>query len=381
MTEQQPPIPPAPQQPNGFMPPAPVPPAPVPPAPQPQQPYGQQPHGQQPPYNQDPYGQQPYPQQPYGQQPPYGQPQQPYTQQPYGQPQPPYGQPPIPPAPIPPQPQRSNNGCLVATIIVAIVAVVITLGGCVACSVMGAAFLDDTDTAPITERLDADDQNISQEDLNADVIDFFNIDANPTKPLTAQNLEAIQKKFDELDLGSKEAKGSIKPGVYTVGENLDAGSYWIYGNDATLSYYFMLEALDTDKAVADRTYNVDIINNYYGHNIVDVEAGDVLIVVNENGMIPLSDMKEKFSEPYLPGVYRVGTDIPAGTYHVNPYKDDNYYAVFNMDDWDPEDPTILAMTFDEEELDTVTLKEGEYVELFNVTLTTDKAPTKHEHVV
>ncbi len=52
-----------------------------------------------------------------------------------------------------------------------------------------------------------------------------------------------------------------------------------------------------------------------------------------------------------------------------------------MDDWDPEDPTILAMTFDEEELDTVTLKEGEYVELFNVTLTTNKAPTKNNHVV
>ena len=80
-------------------------------------------------------------------------------------------------------------------------------------------------------------------------------------------------------------------------------------------------------------------------------------------------------------MYLVGTDIHAGTYHVNPYKDDNYYAVFTMDDWDPEDPTILAMTFDEEELDTVTLKEGEYVELFNVTLTTNKAPTKNNHVV
>lgn len=349
MTDQQPPIPPAPQQP---VPPAPVPPTPqqpVPPAPVP-----------------------PTPQQPYGQPPIPPAPQPPYGQQPYGQP-------PIPPAP--PQPSRSNNGCLIATIIVAVVAVIITLGGCVACSVMGAALLDDTSTPTTTERLDLDNQDIAQEDLNADVIDFFDIDADPTKPLSAQNLEAIQKKFDELDLGSEEAKGSLKPGVYTVGENLDAGSYWIYGNDATLSYYFMLDATNDDAAIADRTYDVDIINNYYGHNIVDVEAGDVLIVVNENGMIPLSDMKEKFSEPYLPGVYRVGADIPAGTYHVNPYKDDNYYAVFTMDDWDPEDPTILAMTFEEDDLDTVTLKDGEYVELFNVTLTTDKAPTKHEHVV
>ena len=354
MTDQQPPIPPAPQQP--------VPPAPVPPTPQ--QPYGQPPipPAPQPPYGQQPYGQPPIPPAP---QPPYG--------------QQPYGQPPIPPAP--PQPSRSNNGCLIATIIVAVVAVIITLGGCVACSVMGAALLDDTSTPTTTERLDLDNQDIAQKDLNADVIDFFDIDADPTKPLSAQNLEAIQKKFDELDLGSEEAKGSLKPGVYTVGENLDAGSYWIYGNDATLSYYFMLDATNDDAAIADRTYDVEIINNYYGHNIVDVEAGDVLIVVNENGMIPLPDMKEKFSEPYLPGVYRVGTDIPAGTYHVNPYKDDNYYAVFTMDDWDPEDPTILAMTFDEEELDTVTLKEGEYVELFNVTLTTNKAPTKNNHVV
>ena len=227
MTDQQPPIPPAPQQP---VPPAPIPPAPqqpVPPAPVP-----------------------PTPQQPYG-------------------------QPPIPPAP--PQPSRSNNGCLIATIIVAVVAVIITLGGCVACSVMGAALLDDTSTPTTTERLDLDNQDIAQEDLNADVIDFFDIDADPTKPLSAQNLEAIQKKFDELDLGSEEAKGSLKPGVYTVGENLDAGSYWIYGNDATLSYYFMLDATNDDAAIADRTYDVDIINNYYGHNIVDVEAGDVLL--------------------------------------------------------------------------------------------------------
>ncbi len=375
----QPPTPPT--LPTPPTPPVPAtPPTPVPPAPQ--QPYTQQPQPPQPPYtqqSQQPYEQSSYnPPYTYGQDPytqsqqPYGQ--QPYAQQPYAQqPQPPYGQPPIPPMPPAPQqqPSGSHNGCLIATVIVAIVAVVITLGGCVACSVMGAALLDETPSTT-TQRFDSDDQDLAQEDLNADLIDFFDLDADPAKPLSAQNLETIQKKFDELGLNTDDAKGSIKPGVYVIGQNLDAGSYWMYGNDATLSYYFLLKATDDNAALADRTYNVEGINNYYGHNIIELEAGDALIVINEDGMIPLSEMKETFSDPYLPGVYRVGIDIPAGTYYVSPYKDNNYYAVFVMDDWDPNDPTILAMTYDEEELGSVTLHDGEYVELFNVTLSKDK---------
>lgn len=190
-------------------------------------------------------------------------------------------------------------------------------------------------------------------------------------PFSKKELEQLQSSL----FSKAEAKGSNTPqGIYFVGDgknSIKAGQYWIGGADSGECYYFVLEK----SSVIGNEYTSKLVNTFYGHNIAEVSDGQVLVVINgDEGFCPLSKMKKKFSDPYTNGVFRVGTDIPEGTYFLQPGKDpENKFAYYVMKDLSYEDDYITDQK-EETEISAftgcqVTVKNGEYLELFNATAT------------
>jgi hypothetical protein len=88
------------------------------------------------------------------------------------------------------------------------------------------------------------------------------------------------------------------------------------------------------------------------------------------------DSAPKASAPYLNGVYRVGTDIPAGTYTLSGGDANDYCAYFVMNSLDFTGDNVIeqnefydASTIPSET--TITLEEGTFIELYNMEATSN----------
>ena len=186
--------------------------------------------------------------------------------------------------------------------------------------------------------------------------------------------------FTENDLATVEAScfnnASIKPdangnygvGVYRVGTDLPAGTYWFSGSSSELSYFYIL----TPTSDGASTYNVSHANNYYGHNLMELQDGEVFILDNNGTMTPIEKVSQQFSQPYASGVYRVGTDIPAGTYKLSVGDGANdYSACYVMSDLNFTSSSYLYSNYfvPGDTPGEITLEEGTYIELYNMQMT------------
>lgn len=357
------PQPPAPHGQAATQPPAPY-------AQQPAAPYGQQ---QTPPYGQPgqqpgpqpyaPYGQQPA--SPYGQQPPappapYGQPGQqpyaPYTQQPYA----PYGggqQPPCPP-PSPygaaPQPPKKVwpwvlCGCLLLFLL--------GIGGCVGC--MSCAVIAHDDGRNASDSYGYYD----------DAYDYYDGYGGSSSGLLTLN--EIKDTFAS-GLTANVEDGSCSPGVYVVGRDIDPGLYYLEGQalNEGLCYVFDKEGSDS--------YTIDDSVVYIGNYLVELDRGDAVVYAPGESslrMRPIAKASISPQPPYTSGLYRVGTDIPAGTYTITLQDDAAANATYEsaayvMKDLDFDDDSITESKYVVAGgTQTVTVKDGEYLELFAVTAT------------
>lgn len=279
------------------------------------------------------------------------------------------------PVPQPVQKRKGPDGCLVAVIVSMVVAFalgVACVAGFAACS-NSIATEDDAyqDIEGIIGEIASgplDDADFA-ENGNATLRSLLG-EGTSTDPFSKSELEELQS-----DLFSKaQAKGSSLPqGIYFVGDEgtVKAGQYWIGGSDTGESYYFVLEK----SSIIKNNYTCKLVNTYYGHNIAEVSDGQVLVVINgEEGFCALSKMNKKFSDPYTNGVFRVGTDIPEGTYFLQPGKDsDNKFAYYVMDNLSYEGDYIVDQK-EETKISAftglqVTVKNGQYLELYNATAT------------
>lgn len=284
--------------------------------------------------------------------------------------------PPFAPAPQPSQKRKGPDGCLIAVITAAVMSFVLGLFvvlGLTSCMAEGASGHDAYESMEeaISELAPGmlSDPDIA-EGGNATLRNLLG-QGTSTDPFSKSELKQLQS-----DLFSKaQAKGSNLPqGIYFVGSgknDVKAGQYWIGGSDTNESYYFVLEK----SSVIKNNYTCKLVNTYYGHNIAEVSDGQVLVVINgEEGFCTLSKMNKKFSDPYTNGVFRVGTDIPEGTYFLQPGKDpDNKFAYYVMDNLSYEGDYIVDQK-EETEISAftglqVTVKNGQYLELYNATAT------------
>ena len=92
-------------------------------------------------------------------------------------------------------------------------------------------------------------------------------------------------------------------------------------------------------------------------------------------MIPADQADFQPQTPYASGLYRVGQDIPAGTYTITvspdaPHNASQDYAAYVMKDLDFDDDSIIdSKPLLRGSTQTVTVEDGEWLELFGTIAT------------
>lgn len=327
------------QQPNAAQPQQPGDPA--------QQPYWQQAAGQQQtaeqqaqyqPYQQNGYA--PQPQNPYGY--PYGA--YPAGQQPY---------PGMPYAPAQPKKKKWPwilGGCLVAFFLVfgGIV-------GCVSCSILIA---EDVASTTFDERYGS----------GSGYDDVYTYDYDPDEYFfDGYSADVLMDSF-EVQRGAVE-NGSGGKGFYEVGEgkDLEPGMYYIEGSATEESQYNTFDYEGPD------SYEFDDSVVFFGNYFVILEEGDAFIYQPADEGLrfrPVDQASFAPAAPYGSGLYRVGTDIPAGTYEITSLDVESMsygqdHAAYVMDDLDFEDGSITQTKYVAPGgKQTVTVADGEWLELY-----------------
>lgn len=290
-----------------------------------------------------PHGQQPYqasggPQSPYSSQPPYP-------------PQPPY--PSQLPYPAAEPPQRKIwpwvlGGCLLAFLL--------GIGGCVGCVSCATIMYDRNDA--YNERY-ADNYDYDYDYDNDYGYDYGYQDSS------RYTLEDIK---DIVGTGAGTVENeTCTEGVYTVGKDIEPGLYFLEGSQTTESGYIVFDEEGVD------SYSIDDTVVYFGNYLAELDRGDVIAYMPRDEalhMYPIAKAAFSPEAPYRSGLYRVGTDIPAGTYTVTVQEDaaantDNDSGVFVMKDLDFDDDSITETKYViAGGSQTVTVKQGDYLELF-----------------
>ena len=231
------------------------------------------------------------------------------------------------------------------------------------------AFVANT-VSPVVDSATSQEQTsaptVSTEYFNSDLRYRYYLNENDNSSITTSELSKIASYYSGA---GQTTDGSYNPGVYYVGKDIPAGSYWLSGEETTTTYYFKLTPDNSSQG--STTYTVAHENSYYGHNIVEVSEGEVLIA--ESSALALDKMTKKFSAPYQSGVYRVGIDIPAGTYTLSPGSANDYYAYYVMKDLSYTNDSYIDKSYfmNSKEQPTITLEEGTYIELYNLTMKSD----------
>ena len=167
-------------------------------------------------------------------------------------------------------------------------------------------------------------------------------------------------------------EGKAAPGVYVVGRDIDEGLYFLQGNPSTESecYLFDPEGFGT--------YNMDAAVTYTGNYFADLEDGQVVVFMPSSAsmlMIPADQADFQPQAPYASGLYRVGQDIPAGTYTITvspdaPRNASQDYAAYVMKDLDFDDDSITdSKPLLRGSTQTITVEDGEWLELFGTIAT------------
>ncbi len=269
------------------------------------------------------------------------------------------------PNPNPPQKSKSSTVLLVSLIIIACLTV---MGiGLVSCAAVSFHISEaNSEQSSNSNSSSSSESEYTSAQGNATLRNILG-ETNSIENFTESELKSLKKKYFS---GAKASGGNTPQGIYFVGDDSDlkAGTYWMGGSDTELSYFFVLSK-------SGNTYSCKLTNNYYGHNLIEVKDSEVLVVVNDTaGFCEISKMNEKFSDPYTNGVFRVGTDIPAGTYHLKAGKDSStYFAYYVMSNLSYEGDYITDQQRSTDSSTfagyTVTLHDGEYLELYNATAT------------
>ncbi len=314
--------------------------------------------------DQQPYtGQQPgafpYQQPQYGQQPPYGQ---------Y-----PYNQPPYPYAPQPPRKKKVWPWVLGACLLV----ILLTMGGCVGCVACSLLVGSHANT---NSRSFDDNSTRGYDDgyrygYGHDHNDGNDEDASGTNGITFSKAEIEDAMEEQYGITGGTAKNNrCTPGVYEVGvgKDIEPGLYYLEGSQTEESNYLTFKRVGNSNV-----YTIDDSVVYFGNYFTELEEGDLIAFAGISGayLYPAPQEALDVSAPYQSGVYRVGIDIPEGTYKVTAQSDapsnaSQESAAYVMKDLDFNDDSILETKYViVGGSQTITVSQGQYVELFAATMT------------
>lgn len=280
---------------------------------------------------------------PYGQQPPY----------------PPQGYPPYPyQNPAAPQPKKKIWPWVLGSCLLLII--LLGLGSCISCQVY---------TAFISPRVNHYEAPSGSEDSPGyDAYDEQN-EGDTSYTFT----------FDEIknaagDLPNSSEDGRHSPGTYVVGvdSDIEPGLYYLEGSQTEESSFYVFDGdAETD------TYQLDLAVAYFGNYLTELEAGNIIVFEGPSDlrMYSASDAPSSQQDPFPSGLYRVGIDIPAGTYLVTVQGDaanaaEQDSAAFIMKDLNFNDDSIVETRYViAGGSQTIDVQDGQYVELYAATMT------------
>ena len=256
---------------------------------------------------------------------------------------------------------------------ICIVAGVVLLGGIVACSstMMKAAF----HAVQHNERY-YDHDDLYNHDMQDGLLNYYfgGMDATFDELLTHFNVEE----------GTITPDGSYARGGYRVGgdDGIAPGLYYLDGSLTGVSNYYVFHIDDEGD---DPDYSFRMAGEYFGNYYAQLEEGDAVIFVpfasGESMYLAPSEPMDVLP-PYRSGCYRVGIDIPAGTYTITCDADaaretDSEAGAYVMENLDFDEDTIVDSVFViKGGRQTITVENGEYLELFAAIATPATASTK-----
>lgn len=280
-------------------------------------------------------------------------PQAPYAQPSYGAPQPPAN----PYATVAPKPAKKWPWVLLGCAL----AFLMGLGGCVGFATVGMVADSLHSRADGIHSYDFDDLPYGHDPDDLPDSDYYG----------GFTLSDIKEAAGDLP-GDIDDEGKATPGVYVVGRDIDEGLYFLQGNPSTESEYYLFDPEGFG------TYSISAAVTYTGNYFADLENGQVVAFMPSSGsmlMIPADQADFQPQAPYASGLYRVGKDIPAGTYSITvspdaPHNASQDYAAYVMKDLDFDNDSITdSKPLLRGSTQTVTVEDGEWLELFGTIAT------------
>ena len=280
-------------------------------------------------------------------------PQAPYTQPSYGAPQPPAN----PYVAVAPKPAKMWPWVLLGCAL----AFLMGLGGCVGFATVGMVADSLHSRADGVHSFDFDDLPYGYDPDDLPDSDYYG----------GFTLSDIKEAAGDLPCDIDD-EGKAAPGVYVVGRDIDEGLYFLQGNPSTESECYLFDPEGSG------TYSMSAAVTYTGNYFADLENGQVIAFMPSAKsmlMIPADQADFQPQAPYASGLYRVGQDIPAGTYTITvspdaPHNASQDYAAYVMKDLDFDDDSITdSKPLLRGSTQTVTVEDGEWLELFGAIAT------------
>lgn len=192
---------------------------------------------------------------------------------------------------------------------------------------------------------------MQREDCSVDYMPVFDYILNTA------TMSEISEQFNT------ESEFRVDAGTHEVGKDIDAGEYILFATSS--SGYFSVCA---DSNGGDIIYN----DNFDYNSIITVYDGEFL-KMNDCWAFPIEkNIREvNTSEP---GMFRVGVDIPSGTYNlvVDEGRDEGYYCIYSSS---RQDNIVANEIFENNSI--VTVSDGQYLKLSGAVFETPpEAPAK-----
>ncbi len=167
-------------------------------------------------------------------------------------------------------------------------------------------------------------------------------------------------------------------GAYQVGtlSGIPAGIYFLEGSDTQESTYFLFKAVSGRADPQKARYAYYGQNTYLGNYFLSLSDGDLLVYLpadSDDAMYDASLAEVDAGSVLTSGFYRVGVDIPEGTYHVELDPDLAGSISLEAGAYVMSERTFPDGTFADERYvtvgsnQTVTVRNGDWLELYGAT--------------
>ena len=263
------------------------------------------------------------------------------------------------------------------------VGLVVGMGGCASCvGMMALAGYDSYDSYDYDYSYDDEygyDHGYDygyDDDYGYDVpgIDSYELNESPDDTYSYDELAEM---FEGAGLaaGVPGEDGRCAMGFYTVGPDGDipAGLYFTEGSNEKLSRFYVFES-ESDV----QGYQLEDGVQYFGNYFTELDEGDLIVFLPGAAELTMHLAPETSFNPTAPynnGCYRVGIDIPAGSYTITALpadegETDDESAAYVMKDLEFNDDSIIDTQYViPGGKQVVTVADGQYLELFAATAT------------